>query len=255
MNLTSLSIALLLIMLLALYLYRFSGRRQFLRLDLIQFIYAFVVYPLAFLWMQELLLLFYRSVPEIGPVDQRIISSSVNLIFLYLYAFGIMHSLTKTLSLRVYRDPLFDVFSQTEYVHEFLSHVGMYTGIFALGSVLSVINIVFPFDIVSTRQAMAMTISAGTILGIALYIVLFITTDKGIGYTAYKKIIRAVAGLSFTAHVILFVLFRPALTMHHGVFWLVASILTAFVLTRMVLIPTQIFWSILKKFGIEGGKD
>ena len=44
--------------------YRFNGRREILRFDLVQFLYAFILTPLTFVWGKVLLFLLVKKV---GP--------------------------------------------------------------------------------------------------------------------------------------------------------------------------------------------
>lgn len=238
-------IALLLIpifmILASMYLYRFSGRRELFHFDLVQFLYSFLIYPLGYVWMKNFLfvLLTQENGMQFSPGRWMVIDTIFTIFFLYFYAFGIIHSLTKTLSLQLNRDPLFDLFEQFKYFHEFLSHVGMYCGTFFVISVLSLANTLFPFAVTLHRNTFWGLVAFGWTTGIFLYIGLFFLTDKGVQYARYKKLIRLTYGASFVLHIIAYLILTPAFNLHYAAYWLTFCLLTSLVMCTFFLHPTD----------------
>lgn len=239
------------------YLYRFSGRKLFLHFDLVQFVYAFVIYPAGYVWLKNFLYFIFRD--EVGvsmSVGQWMTVDAVfTVLFLYFYAFGIIHSLTKTFSLQMERDPLFDLFHQSEYFHEFLSHVGMYVGLLFLLTILGVINVFLPLEIVAAKTTFYFILLIALLGGMLAYIGAFYTTDKGIGYSKYSKLLKLSIAGSFLLHVLLYFRYDPRFNISFAVFWFGFGIVTALVLTPLFINPTRRLWKILEILQLDKGID
>ncbi len=241
----------------ALYLYRFSGRREFLHFDLVQFLYAFVIYPIGFLWLRNFLYFLLKE--ELGVsirvADWIVLDSICSVFFLYFYAFGIIHSLTKSFQLKLNRDPLFDLFEQSQYFHEFLSHVGMYVGLFIVISLLSVLNSFIPIDTVSSKQTFYAVLGTGFLVGVLLHAGLFSLTDKGVQYTRYRRIMKLLYGCTFLLHLCIYTFVRPRFSLDYGFFWFCLTALSSLMFTSFVFQPMKRFQKILELLSIGKGID
>ncbi|MCA9370211.1 hypothetical protein KC686_03570, partial [Candidatus Woesebacteria bacterium] len=113
-------------------LYRFIGKKQLFKLDSIQFLYAFVLAPLLFVWAKTF---FYTLVSTqnlgiaLSSNDVFILDTVFSTFLLFIYAFVVMHSLTKTFNVRMKDDPLYNIFHHSEYFHLWLTHLAMFGGV------------------------------------------------------------------------------------------------------------------------------
>lgn len=83
-------------------LYGQHGKKEFLKLDFVQFMYSFVIAPVMFVWLKSFLFFILRnelnfrlSISEIFIVD-TIYSTLV----MFIFAFVVIHSLTKSFNLK-----------------------------------------------------------------------------------------------------------------------------------------------------------
>ena len=156
----------------ALLIYQHNGKREFLKFDLVQFVYSFVMAPVLFVWMKSFLFYVLKAELELSLSinDLFIFDSIFSLSFMYIYAFVVIHSLTKTFKMRMLKDPLYDMFHHSEYFHLWLTHVMMFGGGIALSTAFSLINIFLPLPIVAGKSTLFMILGAGIIFGLALFV-------------------------------------------------------------------------------------
>lgn len=243
-----------LMLLAVMFMYRFSGKKEFLQMDLVQFLYAFVIYPIGYIWIKNFIYLLLRE--EIGvrlTLGQLITIDTVfTVLFLYMYAFGIIHALTKTFSLNLNRDPFYDMFDDSKYFHEFLSHVGMYAGVVMVMTVLSLINGLFPFQVVNNKLYMDVLVGLGWFAGFLTYIGMFFSTDKGFQYSKYKRIMKLLFGSCFTLEVLFYFAFRPKFALQYGWFWFILLTLTSTIVSMFIFSPGRRFGKLLQRLPING---
>ncbi|HSW89905.1 MAG TPA: hypothetical protein VLH19_03455 [Patescibacteria group bacterium] len=208
-----------LVLLAATFLYRFSGKKQLMRLDLVQFLFAFIVYPLAYIWLKNFTYFLVRR--ELGinvsQTEWLVIDTGMSVLFMYFYAFGIIHSLTKTFSLNLERDPLFDLVEHSEYFHEFLSHVGMYGFVLGAFNVLSIINVFVPLPLQFTKPIFYSILLVGICMGLLGYYVMFSVTQ--IKDRRYQRYMRVGVGLGFIVHAAIYFLGDVHFASQFVVYW------------------------------------
>lgn len=224
------------------YLYRFTGRKQILRFDLVQFFYAFVAYPLGYIWVKSTLFFLLRQ--ELGISlsfgEWNILDTLFSLIFMYFYAFGIIHSLTKTFSLEMERDPLIDLFSHSEYFHELFSHIGMFAvGLFLFG-ILGSVNLLFPILITMTKPAFIVINVLGFIAGIVSYWTMFhLTVFEGPVNRTYRRLLRLIVALCFSIMVIFYFVWDPNFRETYILFWFTINIFIGMMACFFLVGPVQ----------------
>lgn len=229
------------------FLYRFSGKKTFLHFDLVQFIYAFFIYPLIYVWGKQFIYYLVRS--ELGvsiSIGQWIVIDTIfSLIFMFFYGFGIIHSLTKTFALEIERDPLFDLFAQSEYFHEFLSHAGMYSGIVLVLAVLGSVNAIFPFLINENKPILYLFVVLGVLAGLLMYIGFFIMTN--IDSNKYKRLMRLLVGLAFTLQMVTFYVLNPDFSIQYIFYWTCLFMFASCVLSFFFINPSKRFGVFFEK--------
>lgn len=243
-----------LLMAAAIYIYRFTGKKEILQLDLVQFLFAFLIYPVMYVWLKNFLYFLLRT--EIGTAlsfrDWINIDTGFTIFFMYFYAFGIIHALTKTFSLNTHRDPLYDIFEDSQYFHEFLSHVGMYVAAILLFTVIALLNCVFPIVVEENKTSLYLVLLLGWIMGFIAYIGAFYTTDKGVDYHRYRRIMKLTFGLSFVSLAIGYFFVHPRFSMHYAAFWFVLLGTASTIVSMLVFSPTRRFGRLLGKLPIKG---
>lgn len=95
----------------SLYLYQHTGKREILKFDLVQFVYAFILAPIVYIWLKSFLFVFLVSELNLhlSVTDLFIADTVLTIIFLYVFAFLVIHSLTKSFELKRLRDPFYAV--------------------------------------------------------------------------------------------------------------------------------------------------
>jgi hypothetical protein len=201
-----------------LWLYRHTGKKEFFKFDLVQFIYGFIVLPLLFVWLKSFLFVIMRRELEItlSVTELFIIDTFFSVLFLFVFAFVVIHSLTKTFSLKYERDPLYDIFEHSEYYHLWLSHVVMFGGIMAVISFLSVLNLWVPFEIALSKLQFYGVLLVGMVLGLVAYIG---TRQANYGTGQFMRLMKLTFGLFFLIHVVAYLLFDPAFNAGFGFYW------------------------------------
>jgi hypothetical protein len=137
----------------ALGMYRLNGRRELFKFDLVQFIYAFIMSPLLFIWLKTVLFLLLRTDLNLRlSINQLFFADTVmSVLFMYVYAFIVIHSLTASFKLKLNKDPISDIFMMSEYFHLWISHIAIYLGTMILTTTLALSNLMYPLPIELTR--------------------------------------------------------------------------------------------------------
>lgn len=166
LTLTFLLIALLLLVPLT---WRFSGRKELMKMDLVQFLYAFVLTPAIIIWIKTALFFNLRHELGVSVNDTFWIDTTLTIIALYTYSFVVIHSLTKSFQIKKSKDPLFDLFEHSEYFHLWLSHLIVYSGALLVIFFLGELNLFLPISIISSKSALYFSIVIGVLCGIMFY--------------------------------------------------------------------------------------
>ena len=119
--------------------YRFQGKKDLLKIDIVQFYYTFILSPIVFVWLKTMIFVLLQanthnlSMKEIYSID-----TAFSVVFLLIFAFVAMHSVTKTFHLKE-KDPLYNFFFDSEYIHLWLSHLAMAFGAVSIFTAISFI--------------------------------------------------------------------------------------------------------------------
>lgn len=157
----------------------FSGKRELLRMDMVQFFYAFVLTPAVIIWIKTVV--FYILKKETGHLnvdDIFIIDSALTLVSLYIFSFVVIHSLTKTFQIKMDKDPLFDIFNHSEYFHLWLSHMITYSGGLLLMLLLGLLNLFIPLTTMIGKTSLYIGLVMGILLGGLFYIAMYLYRVK-----------------------------------------------------------------------------
>ena len=202
----------------ALVLYRHNGKRELLSFDVVQFFYAFIISPLLFVWAKSFLFFLLTSELRL-PLSTRqlfLIDSLFSVGFLYIFAFAVIHSLTKSFNLKKSRDPLIDLFEHSEYLHLWLSHLVIYIGGMVVITFLALTNIFFPIDVPVAKPVFYGINLAGVLAGAGAYAGVMLSDPE---QDHFMLIMKTVAGLLSTVFIAVYFVLRPSFSAEYGLFW------------------------------------
>lgn len=215
-------------------IYRHNGKRDFLKFDSVQFIYAFLIAPLLYIWSKSFLYYLLRQEIDIHlSVDEIfVIDTTYSVLYLFIYAFIVIHSLTKSFELKRYVDPLYDVFSHSEALHLWISHTGLYVGALTLFVVISLVNVLVPAPVMTSRLFFYGVLGFGLLAGVVGFGAIWLSnfTDTNI----FLKILKVVIALYFGGHVGAYFVFDPAFNATHLMYWATFMAYLAMVLCSYV---------------------
>ncbi len=211
-------------------LYRHNGKRELLKLDLVQFLFCFVFTPLVYVWLKTFFFFNIKNIPDLklGLNGLFILDTAFTVLFLYIFAFVVIHTLTKSFHLKRIKDPLHDIFADSEYFHLGFSHVG----VFSLGIIsvllISLSNIILPFPYAQDRY-LYLGIGSGVIIGLISYVGIWTHAN---GRKKFSKFINFLILINSLLLISLYFVYRPGFAPEFLIFWcgffllLVMSLLT-----------------------------
>lgn len=204
-------------------IYRFSGRRQIFKIDLVQFLYGFVLAPLAFIWAKTLVFVILRG--ELGATlsfnQYFFIDTLLSVLAVYLLAGIMIHSVMKTFWLEKQKVPAFDIFHLTEYFHLWWTHIVMFGGGVLVLLFFSLVNTIFPIIIEIPKSYLYMTLGVGYIFGIFWYIGIW-NSDPKQERRSFLRLMKLFIGGLFLSQFGSFFIFDIPFSSEYIVYWCVA---------------------------------
>ena len=224
------SVFLLIIPLLAalssLFIYRLRGKRQLFTLDLMQFMYAFVFSVMAFVWIKTFLFTLLKA--ELGvsiTVNELFILDTImSVLFLYIYAFIVMHSLTTSFRIQMDKDPLFDIFFHSEYIHLWLSHIVSYTGLMLVVLLLGIANVFFPLQIEGARMWTLLPVGLGVLGGVGTYIGVQLANPMQKRRITFTRLMKLLFGVYFSILGGVYFIYEPSFNIRFGFYWFCVAV-------------------------------
>lgn len=188
-------------------------------MDLVQFLYAFVLTPAVIIWIKTIV--FFNLKNELGVSlgieDTFLIDTVLTLISLYIFSFVVIHSLTKSFQIKKDQDPLFDVFSRSEYFHLWLSHLITYSGGLLLMLFLALLNLFIPLVTISNKVGLHLALAIGVVLGILFFYAMLIYKVKG--ETRFDRVIKLQIYLYTLVLLTFYLAVRPDYSVNYAMFW------------------------------------
>lgn len=203
-------------------IYRHNGKREFLQLDLIQFCYTFILAPLFFIWAKTFIFFLLRSELNVSLSAGELftIDTAFSLFLFYMYAFVVMHSLTKTFRLNAEKDPLYDLFTHSEYIHLWLTHIATSLGTMLLLIILALVNLFFPLSLAMSKPVFYLVCFAGVLAGSVGFVSLWLTDPKQDG-RRYMRLMKLGIGFSFFVLASAYFVADPSFSSAYSLFWFV----------------------------------
>jgi len=200
------------------YTFQDGKGREIFRLDLVQFMYLFVLTPTLYVWMKSFLFYLLRSelAFRLDMTGLFVIDTIFSVLAFFTFAALAMHSLTKTFWLKRTHDPEFDVYHLSEYFHLHWTHIVIWSGLIALVSFISFVNIFIPFPAEHVGYIFYTILGLGSLSGFSVFMAIW-GSDPGQGnFMNFMKLLLIIV---FVFHVILYFVFDPPFRMAHSAYW------------------------------------
>lgn len=209
-------------------IYKFQNKKkEFLKLDLVQFIYLFLIAPAMFVWSKSFIFYILRNELQLNlsVTDLFIVDTIFSVLSFIVISAIAIHSLTKTFWIKRHHDPEFDIYHLSEYFHLWWTHIVMWGGAMVLGTFMSVVNVIVPLELVIASKLQFYSLfGLGFILGIVFFFAIW-NSDPQQGN--YMRLMKLFLAFSLLIHIIIYFIFEPAFNISNGVYWFVLSALSA----------------------------
>lgn len=227
------------IILFSLFLIRFNGRREVMRIDFVQFVYCFVLVPLMFIWFKSFLFNLFKQELNVSMSfrDVMVIDTIFSVVFLFISSFVVIHSLAKTFNLKKQQDPLYDLNELTEYFHLTFSHFTIYGGALLSFVILSLINVLMPFTFPITKVFFYVLLGLGMLAGVLF---LFTVRSYKSASRRFLKIMKLFYGLGFIVHMIIYLATDLQFSSSYLLFWI-------FFMLFLSLVINSLFFSLMRR--------
>lgn len=218
----------------AVLVYRLNGKKELLKLDLVQFFYAFILSPMLFIWLKTFLYFLLRVEANISLSSGQlfVIDTIFSLFFIYVFAFVVIHSLTKSFNLKRVRDPLYDIFEHSEFFHLWLTHLIMYLGSQLLISLVSITNIWFPLEVMMGKTSFYTLCLAGLVCGFFAFMIVWLSDPKQ-ERANFMRLMKLSFGFFFLVHVVIYFVFNPPFSPALGLYWWSLCVFTGLVMCSL----------------------
>ncbi len=238
----------------ALVMYRFNGRRQLLKFDLIQFIYGFIISPILFICLKSFMFVLIKNELGLGlSINQLfLVDTIISVVFLYIYGFVVIHSLTASFKLVLLKDPLADLFEYSEYFHLWLSHLVMWVGGGLLLTAISIANIFLPFTFELNKPLFFLSLGVSIVLGTMVFIA---TLNSDPQQRNYLRIMKLLFGFFFLLHAVVYFAFDPAWNMPYVLYWSTFMIMTTLVTCSLFAHRSRRATNFFNRFKYKKGWD
>lgn len=202
--------------------YNHNGKKEILRFDMVQFFYAFILMPTAYIWFKGFIFILLKN--ELGnAISQNELffwDTAYSVFFLFLSAFAVIHSLTKSFELKRKKDPLYDLFEHSEYYHLWFSHTSLFVGVMILATLIAILNIWMDFSLIIPKMVFYLILLTTPITAAIIFKV-FLIAD--FGDFRFLKLMKLFVGIFFLIHGILFIWFEPSFSGEKIMYWYVTN--------------------------------
>lgn len=208
-------------------IYRRTGKRDFLKFDAVQFIHAFVVTPLMFVWVKTFLFYLLRQELEVqlSYSQMFLIDTIFSVLALYIYAFVVIHSLTKSFEIKRYVDPLYDIFTHSEVLHLWISHTAIYAGVMLLSVLFALVNVAVPAQVEVNKLVFFAALAFSFLSGMFGFGGIWLSNFHERG--TFLRIMKIFIAIGFIIVVSVYFLFTPEFNGSYAPYWVVFMVFFA----------------------------
>lgn len=214
-------------------IYKHNGKKEFLKFDLVQFIYAFIFSPILFVWMKTFIYYLLKSDPDLNLSFNEIyvIETGFSVFFLYIFAFVVIHSVTASFNRKRLEDPLYDMFRHSEYFHLWLTHLVIYVGGMLLITIVSLTNLIVPLQFYSNRFGFYLLLLLGIITGVFTFFGVWLSDPKQ--KANFMRIMKLSFGFFWLIHIVVYFFFDPNFYTQYAVYWVSTMIFSSAVVCAL----------------------
>ncbi len=212
----------IIVIFLGIFIYKFQGKKDLLHLDLVQFVYTFVLAPLLFIWFKTFFFFLLKTNGSLSSEWLFVLDTVFTMVLFYLYAFIVMHSLTKTFRLKSI-DPLYDFFYHSEYIHLWLSHLVMVGGSVVLLVILGFLNLFFSLTISFPRYWLVFLLIISFFLGFVGYVAIMMADPKQKAKMSFTRLVKLMIAGGFLVLMSGFFILTPQFTAQHLLYWFILT--------------------------------
>jgi hypothetical protein len=205
----------------SLILYRQVGRKEILKFDLVQFVYGFVVAPVLYLWLKSMIFVYLtRHITfQISVTEIFFIDSFFSLLFLFIYAFIIIHTLTKSFEVKRKKSEFYDILEHAEYYHLLVTHLVVWGGVLLIFMFGAILNLFLPFTSSANSHLMLYMIPISILTGVCSYIVMVSKSSLGAKQPYYLKLIKLIIGVIFILLSLLYFIYDVSFDTSYILYW------------------------------------
>ncbi len=213
----------LLAILTGLLVYNHNGKKEILRFDLVQFFYAFILMPIAYIWFKGFIFILLKNElgNEISQNELFFWDTVYSVFFLFLSAFVVIHSLTKSFELKRRKDPLYDMFEHSEYYHLWFSHTSLFVGAMVLTTLISALNIWVDFSFFIPKMVFYLILLTTPLLAGVIFKA-FMISD--FGDFRFLKLMKLFVGIFFSIHGLIYILIEPSFSGEKIMYWYMTNV-------------------------------
>ncbi len=197
-----------------------KGKKEILKFDFVQFVYSFVLAPVFFIWLKSFF--YYLLRDELGlrlsNTSLFVYDTVLSVGLFYVFAFVVIHSLTKSFEIKQTRDPLHDLFAHSEYFHQEFSHFVVFLGSMGVLTFVSLANVFVPLIVDQDRLLLYALSGFGIVVGMFLYYGIGLFETKSV---KFHKLMKLGYGVFFLTHVLAYFFTDVSYHLAYGPFWLI----------------------------------
>jgi hypothetical protein len=203
-------------------IYKIQDKKlEIFKLDLVQFVYLFILAPTLYVWMKSFLFYIVRNELDLrlSVTDLFVIDTTFSVLAFIIMAAIAIHSLTKTFKLKRQFDPLFDIFHLSEYFHLWWTHIVIWGGAMLLATFVSISNVLIPFEVINASKTQFYSLLfVGFLSGLLTFFALWMSDAKQGNFMRMMKLFLA---FFIMIHILIYFVFEPAFNMTNAGYWFV----------------------------------
>jgi hypothetical protein len=205
-------------------IYKFQGKaKELFSLDLVQFVYLFLMAPTLFVWLKTFLFYLLRNElePSLSVTEIFIVDTIFTVIAIFVMAAIAIHSLTKTFWIKRHHNPHFDIYHLSEYFHLWWSHIIIWGGAMLLISFVSLANVFAPLELFLAKGAFIAIQVLGSLTGLFLFLAIWMS-DPGQGN--FMRLMKLLLVLFSVVHIVFYFVFDPQFNSRFMMYWFSLSV-------------------------------
>lgn len=204
---------------LLIYKYQSSNGIEIFRIDLVQFVYLFLVTPTLYVWLKSFLFYILRNELDVtlSVTEIFVIDTIFSVFAIIVMAALAIHSLTKVFWLKRHNNPEFDLYSLSEYFHLWWSHIVIWGGAMILGTFISIANVFVPLEVVADAKFQLFGVMAvGSIFGAIFFFAIWSSDPK---QGNFMKLMKLLLALFLIIHFFIYFILEPEFTIALASYW------------------------------------